>query len=80
MLVAEMEALKPILSPEYYENPSEIFQFLSENDRATAFPNLFIALWIYLTIPVTIASGKRTFSRLKLIKTYLRSTNESRQT
>ena len=29
---------------------------------------------ILLTIPVTVASGERSFSKMKLIKTYLRST------
>ena len=29
---------------------------------------------ILLTVPVTVASGERSFSKLKLIKTYLRST------
>ena len=50
-----------------------MFQFLSENDKATAFPNLFIALRIYLTISVSVVSGESSFSRLKLIKNYLRS-------
>ncbi|XP_067132434.1 zinc finger MYM-type protein 1-like [Centruroides vittatus] len=74
MLVEEMEALKSILPSEFFENPFKMFKFLSENDRATAFPNLFIALRIYLTIPVSVASGQRSFSRLKLVKNYLRST------
>ena len=38
------------------------------------FPNAFIAYRVLLTIPVTVASGERTFSKLKLIKNYLRST------
>ena len=29
---------------------------------------------ISLTVPVMVASGERSFSKLKLIKTYLRST------
>ena len=37
-------------------------------------PNLFIAIRIYLTLAVSVASCVRSFSKLKLIKTYLRST------
>jgi len=37
------------------------------------FPNVSVALRVVLTIPVTVASGERGFSKLKLIKTYLRS-------
>jgi hypothetical protein len=36
-------------------------------------------LQIYATLPVTTATGERSFSTLKLLKTYLRSTmNENR--
>lgn len=38
------------------------------------FPNLWVALRLLLTIPITVANCKRNFSKLKLIKTYLRST------
>ncbi|XP_046739527.1 uncharacterized protein LOC124407449 [Diprion similis] len=38
------------------------------------YPNFIVASRIFLTLPVTPASGERTFSKLKLIKTYLRST------
>uniref|UniRef100_A0A0N5C3I1 Dimer_Tnp_hAT domain-containing protein n=1 Tax=Strongyloides papillosus TaxID=174720 RepID=A0A0N5C3I1_STREA len=37
-------------------------------------PNVYIALRILLTLPVSVASGDRSFSKLKLIKSYLRST------
>ena len=38
------------------------------------FPELVIALKIFLTIPVSAASGERSFSKLSLIKNYSRST------
>ncbi|XP_039373733.1 zinc finger MYM-type protein 1-like [Mauremys reevesii] len=73
MLCEELEALKPIISSDC-TNPLKILQFLAYNNRSTGFPNLFIAIRIFLTIPVTVASGERSFSKLNLIKTYLRST------
>ncbi|KAJ8912351.1 hypothetical protein NQ315_014718, partial [Exocentrus adspersus] len=43
-----------------------------QNVKAT-FPNILTLLQIYLTIPISNASGERSFSALKRIKTYLRS-------
>lgn len=40
----------------------------------TTFPNVVVALKILLTQPVTVVTVERNFSKLKLIKTYLRST------
>ena len=43
--------------------------------KLTAFyPNMWVALRIFATLPVTVAADERNFSKLKLIKTYLRST------
>lgn len=38
------------------------------------YPNAMIAYRILLTIPVTVASAEKSFSKSKLIKFYLRST------
>ncbi|XP_030068040.1 uncharacterized protein LOC115476054 [Microcaecilia unicolor] len=73
MLVEEMEALKPILPSSSFGKPLKILEFLALNERATGFPHFCIALRIFLTIPVTVASGERSFSKLKLIKSYPRS-------
>lgn len=44
---------------------------MHENKLTDVFPNTCIMLRILLTIPVTVASGEWSFSKLKLIKTYL---------
>ena len=54
--------------------PVEALDFIKKHNLQELFPNAWITLGILLTIPVTVASGERSFSKLKLIKTYLRST------
>lgn len=54
--------------------PAKALTYLTERGYADTFPNTFVALRILLTLPVSVASGERSFSKLKLIKTYLRST------
>ncbi|KAL5488641.1 hypothetical protein EMCRGX_G017617 [Ephydatia muelleri] len=49
----------------------EMLSTLKEHRSESAFPNIFIALRINLTLPV---SGERSFSHLKRIKNALRST------
>jgi hypothetical protein len=36
--------------------------------------NIFVALPLFLTLPVTVASAERSFSKLKIIKSHLRNT------
>lgn len=59
------------LIPTEVETATGLLRFM--NSIKNSFPNAFIAYRILLTIPVKVASGERSFSRLKLIKTYLRS-------
>ena len=40
---------------------------------SSSFPEVCTAFLLFLTIPVTTASAERSFSKLKLIKTYLRN-------
>ena len=38
------------------------------------FQDVYTAFLLFLTLPVTVATAERSFSKLKLIKTYLRNT------
>ena len=67
MLSEEIEALKPIMPPDL-DNPMSNFEFLTFNNRYTAFSNLFIALRILLTIPVTVDQEKEVFLSSNLSK------------
>jgi len=53
---------------------SNIFQKLSKLGMGSTFPNLSLAYKAICTLPPTSASAERCFSKLKLIKTNLRST------
>ncbi|CAH2219185.1 zinc finger MYM-type 1-like [Pelobates cultripes] len=61
------------LLPQDATAPRHILSFIVRNGLTDTFPNIWIAFRILLTIPVSVASGERSFSKLKLIKTYLRS-------
>ncbi|XP_067130995.1 LOW QUALITY PROTEIN: zinc finger MYM-type protein 1-like [Centruroides vittatus] len=52
----------------------QILEGIVKWDLCESYPNISIALRIMLTLPVTVASGERSFSKLKIIKNYLRST------
>ena len=69
-LFSKLKVLKEIL--QINENSS--IKVLNYIKRLESFPNACIAFRILLIIPITVASAERSFSKLKLLKSYLRST------
>ena len=69
-LFLELKVLKEILQIKDY-TPINILNYIK---RLDSFPNTCIAYRILLTILVTVVSTERSFSKLKLIKSYLRLT------
>lgn len=71
-LAVEMQSFPDL--PKANMTALELLAFLQEKKLKEVFPNLWVALRIAVTIPVTVATAERSFSKLKRIKTYLRST------
>ncbi len=52
----------------------ELITFMHDKDLSEIYPNFWTALRIALTLPVTVTQAERSFSKLKLIKSLIRST------
>lgn len=54
--------------------PLEMLRFIVKYEMQSSVPNTVVMLRIFLTAAISVASCERSFSKLKLIKSYLRST------
>jgi hypothetical protein len=71
-LYAELKFLHNFI-PKEKMGPMEILNFLKLHDSFLFLMQVLLTEFL-LTIHVTVASAKRSFSKLKLLKSYLRST------
>lgn len=76
-LVQELKQLKILYTASFGTNMLGALDLLNSIHQAglsQLFPNIVIALRIFLTIPASVASAERSFSVLKRVKNVLRST------
>ena len=59
--------------------PSSLAMLLHTEDLQSTFPNVEIAVRMYMSIMVSNCSGERSFSKMALIKNKLRSTMSDRR-
>ena len=64
---------KEELTNNEFQSVVDVLKYIHEYELASSYPNFVLAIIIFMTLPVTVASAERSFSKLKLIKTYLRS-------
>ena len=57
----------------HMKSAHDFLNYIYKEELQETYPNLAIVLRIILTSPVTVASAERSFSKLKLIKTFHRS-------
>jgi hypothetical protein len=68
--MSELKVMK-LSMPERLMSSIEIFEYITKMD---SYPNISNAYRILFTMPVTVASAERSFSKLKLLKNYIKST------
>lgn len=73
------DTARSVVYPRIPRGPRELLKFINQSDLLDVFPNITIALRMFLCTFATNCSAERSFSALRRIKSYLRSTmNDSR--
>lgn len=73
-LFLELPTIATIIKKYEVCHPIDVLNMVMKLDIENVVPNVVIAYRIMLTLPVSVATGERSFSKLKLIKNHLRST------
>ena len=63
------------ISPSNDIKPLDLLNKITQVNLAGLLPNICIALRIFLTLPVTVASAERSFSKLSFVKNKLRNSS-----
>lgn len=70
---SQILSLKEIIKNKKLKSIRDLALFILENDFSTSYSEVLGACIIFLTLPVTVATAERSFSKLKLLKNYLRN-------
>jgi hypothetical protein len=70
---AEKRCIKSLEDSDQALNLKALYKHLLDNNLIPIFPNIEISLRIFLCIMVSNASAERSFSKLKLVKNFLRN-------
>jgi hypothetical protein len=73
---SEVQHLRSVYSATFSDchSPLELLNSIHKLQLQSIFGEVCVAIRIFCTLPVTVAGGERAFSKLKLVKNYLRST------
>lgn len=72
-LIRQLISLKEFIKNTKIETIQELTSFIIEYDLSSLYSEILTACIIYLSLPVTVATAERSFSKLKLLKNYLRN-------
>lgn len=72
-LTCQILSLKEIIKNKKLKSIRNLALFILENDLSCSYSEVLGACLIFLTLPVTVATAERSFSKLKIIKNYLRN-------
>jgi len=73
-LADEIIQFRYFIESEQDKSPQKLLQLLWKHGLQSTFPNVFVALHIFLTLPVTNSEGEISFSKMARIKNELRTT------
>ncbi|XP_029340903.1 52 kDa repressor of the inhibitor of the protein kinase-like [Acyrthosiphon pisum] len=72
-LVSQILSLKEIIVNNNLKSISNLAIFIVQHNFSTSYSEVLAACILFLTLPVTVAIAEWSFSKLKLIKNYLRN-------
>uniref|UniRef100_A0A671WKW6 HAT C-terminal dimerisation domain-containing protein n=1 Tax=Sparus aurata TaxID=8175 RepID=A0A671WKW6_SPAAU len=78
-LANELLQFRSFMFPETDKSPSNMLKTILKFGLQSVFPNVYVALRMFLTLPVTNCEGERSFSHLGRIKNELRTSMKQKR-